>query len=54
MENQDLNIWRDRAEFHLCKSGNELYINEDIDKKNKVVNEEGGFCHIALGNTCVN
>lgn len=54
MENQGLNIWRDTAEFHLCQSGNELYINGDIDKKNKVVNEEGGFRHKASGNTCTN
>lgn len=50
MENQSLNIWRNTvSEFHLCNSGNEVCINGDIDKENKVVNEEGGFRYIAHG-----
>lgn len=39
--------------IHLCKSGNELCINRDIDQGNKLVNEEGGFWFIAQGNTCI-
>lgn len=50
---QDLKTQRGTPGFHLCKRGNELCVNGLIDQGEKVVNEEGGFRYLALGNTCI-